>query len=126
MYAQFQTRRSAMNQLLDALPDGDYRCLEPFLKKVNLPPLYFLYKSDVAIKYVYFPITAMASVIATTIGGQPSEIEVMGCEGMFGVEVLMGVDSSAKEVLIQPAGGAWRIKTEEIRKEFKHDGAEGK
>ena len=112
MYAQFQTRRSAMNQLLDALPDEDYRCLEPFLKKVNLPPLYFLYKSDVAIKYVYFPITAMASVIATTIDGQAAEVGVIGCEGMIGIEVLMGVDSSAKEVLMQLAGGAWQIKTE--------------
>jgi len=123
MSEPIKLRPQTNNRILDALPDEDYFRLEPLLENIKLPLSQVLYKSDEIIKYVYFPINAMASVVAMTFDGECAEVGVIGREGMVGIDVLLGVDSSTKEVLIQLSDGAFRIKTEEIRKEFKKAGA---
>lgn len=65
----------------------------------------------------------MNSIIATTLDGQCAEIGVIGREGIVGVDVFMGVESSSHKNIIQLANGALRISTEEIRKEFNRAGA---
>lgn len=123
MHDQTQTRLSTKNHILNALPEEDYKRLHPHLEQVKLALGDILYRSDEPIKYVYFPHDAMASVIATTTEGQSAEIGVIGREGVVGVDVLMGVDSTTNECMIQLPDTALRIKTEIIRREFKQGGA---
>ena len=123
MHDQAQARLSTKNHILNALSDKDYQRLHPHLEPVKLNLGEVIYQPDERIKYVYFPDNAMASVIATTSEGECAEVGVIGREGVVGVDVLMGVDSTSNEVLIQLADGALRIKTELIRNEFKQGGA---
>jgi CRP-like cAMP-binding protein len=123
MHDQIQTRFSTKNHILNALPDEDYERLHPHLEPVKLTLGQVIYHPDEPIKYVYFPDNVMCSVIATTADGQCAEIGVIGREGVVGVDVLMGVDSTSNECMIQLADGALRIKTRIIRKEFKQNGA---
>jgi CRP-like cAMP-binding protein len=81
-----------------------------------------LYHPEEPIKYVYFPLNSMASVVATTADGESAEVGVVGCEGMVGVEVLLGVDASSKEVMVQLSNGAWRMTTAAARSEFERVG----
>jgi CRP-like cAMP-binding protein len=82
-----------------------------------------LYRADEPIKHVYFTDNAMVSVLATTPDGQSAEVGVIGREGIVGVDVLLGVDSTSNENMVQLPDGALRIKTEVIREVFKRGGA---
>jgi CRP-like cAMP-binding protein len=115
--------RSTKNHLLTALPDEDFERLLPDLEAVDLPHGQVLYKPDEPIKYVYFPENAMVSVVATTPDGGSAEVGVIGREGMTGIDVLMGVDSTPNESMVQLPDGGRRISTEAIKKEFKLGGA---
>jgi CRP-like cAMP-binding protein len=113
-----KTRLITKNRILDALSDEDFQRLLPHLEPIDLKLGQTLYRPEGRINYVYFPVNSMASVIATTADGEAAEVGVIGCEGMVGVEVILGVDSSSKEVIVQGANGAFRVKTEDIRAEF--------
>jgi CRP-like cAMP-binding protein len=117
-----ETRPLTKNRILNALSFADYQHLHLNLETVKLTRSQVLFHPDEKIKYVYFPESAMISVIATTPDGQAAEVGVIGREGIVGVDVLMGVDSTANECLVQLSGGALRIKTEIIKKEFKPGG----
>jgi CRP-like cAMP-binding protein len=123
MHDQIPSRHKTNNQILNALPDEDYQRLHKHLEFVELTLGQVIYNPDEPIRYVYFPNDSMNSVIATTPDGQCSEVGVIGREGMVGVDVLMGVDSTSNQNIIQLSDGALRIKTETIREEFKRGGA---
>ncbi|HEX8289193.1 MAG TPA: Crp/Fnr family transcriptional regulator [Pyrinomonadaceae bacterium] len=116
-------RYSTNNHILNALPYKDYQRLHPHLENVNLVLGQIIYRPNESIRYVYFPNNSMNSIIATTLDGQCAEIGVIGREGIVGVDVFMGVESSSHKNIIQLANGALRISTEEIRKEFNRAGA---
>jgi CRP-like cAMP-binding protein len=123
MHDQTPSRHTTKNHILNALPDEDYHRLHQHLEEVQLTLGQVLYRPDELIKYVYFPDDSMNSVVATTPDGQCAEVGVIGREGICGVDVLMGVDSTSNENIIQIPDGALRIKTETIRAEFKRGGA---
>jgi CRP-like cAMP-binding protein len=116
-------RLASKNYILNNLPDEDYARLLPDLEQVDLPLGSVIYHADQPIPHVYFPHSAMISVVTTTSDGQSVEAGVIGWEGISGVEVLMGVDSTPNESMVQIANGALRISTEAIRKEFARGGA---
>jgi CRP-like cAMP-binding protein len=116
--SRFKTR----NYILNSLPDEDYKRLHPYLERCDLERSHSVYQPNRPIKYVYFPDGAMISVVTNTSDGQSIEAGVIGWEGMAGVEVLLGVDATTNESMVQIADGAFRIKTEEIRKEFAKGG----
>ena len=118
-----QTRHKTKNQILNALPDEDYQRLHNHLEPVELKLGQVLYRPEETITDVYFLNNAMSSVIATTPDGQSAEVGVVGREGIVGIDVLMQVDSSPNEQIIQLPGGALRIRTEIIREEFKRGSA---
>jgi CRP-like cAMP-binding protein len=123
MHDHAQLRHSTKNQILNSLPDEDYQRLHKHLVPVELTLGQVIYRPDERIKFVYFPNDSMNSVIATTPDGQCAEVGVIGREGMVGVDVLMGVDSTSNQNIIQLSDGALRIKTGTIREEFKRGGA---
>ncbi len=116
-------RLSTRNYILNSLPDEDYNRLRPGLEKLDLPRGKNIYMPDERIKHVYFPDSSMISVVTNTSIGESIEAGVIGWEGLAGIEVLMGVDSTSNESMVQIANGAIRIKTELIRKEFQRNGA---
>jgi len=116
-------RRSTKNYILNALPDEDYERLLPSLEYVELPLGKFIYHAEEKIKHVYFPENAMVSVIANTPQGQSVEVGVIGREGATGLSVLLGVDTMLNDAIIQLFNGAFRIKTEDLLKEFMRAGA---
>jgi len=116
------TRLATRNYILNTLPDKDYARLLPDLEQVELQRGHVVYRANEPIEYVYFPHSAMVSVVTNTSDGQSIEAGVIGWEGMAGVEVLMGVDSTTNESMVQIANGALRIGTDAIRKEFARGG----
>ena len=72
---------------------------------------------------VYFPDDAMVSVVATTAEGQCAEVGVVGREGMIGLDVLLGADSSLNETFVQLPDGGLRMTTAAVRKHFTQSGA---
>lgn len=110
------------NFILNALSEEEYERLLPDLEPVQLPLGQRIYRAAEPVEYVYFPNTSMVSVVATTTEGQCAEVGVIGWEGMTGMDVLMGSDSTLNDHLVQHPNGALRVKTAAIRKEFKRGG----
>jgi CRP-like cAMP-binding protein len=122
MHDQIEPPLPTENHILNSLPAEDFERLLPYLKKVHLTLGQILYRPEEPIKSVYFPDNAMISVLATTSDGQCAEVGVVGREGAAGIDVLMGVDSTSHECIVQIADGATMISTEAIRREFKLGG----
>ncbi len=123
MSEQPLVRLLTKNYILNSLPDEDYRCLLPDLEQVDLPRSSVIYRADEPIAYVYFPDRAMISIVTNTLDGQSVEAGIVGWEGMAGVEVLLGVDSTSNESMTQIPNGGIRINTKAIREEFSKGGA---
>jgi CRP-like cAMP-binding protein len=118
-----QTTLRSDNLLLNSLPREDYERLENELAPFELVKGDFLYRQDEPIRYIYFPESGMCSIIATTPDGQSAEVGVAGREGAAGIDVLLGVDATSNESMVQLPGRSRRIKTAAARSEFKRGGA---
>ena len=116
------TDRHTRNTILNRLPEDVYQRLLVNLEFIELPHGQFIYRPDEHIKYVYFPNNSMISLIATTPEGYSAEVGVIGYEGIVGVDVLMGVDSTTNESIVQLADGALRINADALKEEFKQGG----
>jgi CRP-like cAMP-binding protein len=114
---------STKNIILNSLSREEYQRLLPHLEPVELALSQILYQADEPIDYVYFLNSAMVSVIANTSEGQTAEVGIIGFEGMAGIDVLMGSDSTLNDHIVQHPDGALRVKTAIIREEFKRGGA---
>lgn len=111
------------NQILAALPTEEYERLSPHLKTFPLSHGQVLYEADERIDYVYFPITAMISLVSELSDGTCVEVGVTGYEGMAGLPLVLGVDRSPHECMAQLPGDAIQVKAEVIKSEFKRGGA---
>lgn len=110
--------RQTDNYLLKALPDDEYELLSPELQEVTLKVGDIINHPYELIPYVYFPNDSMISVVASTPDGQLSEAGVVGCEGLLGIGVLLGADSTPHENIVQLPGTALKISTRSIREKF--------
>lgn len=118
-----QPRIKTKNRILNALPDEDFERLLPDFEPADMPHGKILYRPDEWIDYVYFPDTAIISIVTTTAQGQSVEAGIIGCEGVAGINVLMGADSMPNENIVQLSGGGWRLPTAAAKREFKRGGA---
>ena len=117
------SNRSTKNIIINNLPEESYRQLLPHLEIVELAHGRFIYRPDEKIEYAYFPNESMISVIATTPEGHSAEVGVIGYEGIVGVDVLMGVDSTTNESIVQISDGALRVTADALKEEFNKGGA---
>jgi CRP-like cAMP-binding protein len=110
------------NRILAQLPAEEYQSLSPHLEPVALTLGDVLYYPQDPVTHVYFPNRGTVSVVATLENGGAIEVGVVGNEGLFGVNVVLGSVSTPHEALVQLPGDAFRIETKVIRKEFKKGG----
>lgn len=108
------------NHLLAALPDSDKKRFYPRLKLVELKLGDVIYESGQPIEFVYFPTNCIISLLYVMIDGASAEISVVGNEGMAGIAVFMGGDSTPSRTVVQSKGFAYRMPAPELTEEFNY------
>ena len=117
------TRRSVReNQLLEVLPADAWERLSPHLEPVELPLGTALYESGVELDHVYFPTTAIVSLLYVLADGACAEIAVVGREGLVGVSLFMGGGRTPSRAVVQSKGHALRLSAPVLRQEFERAG----
>lgn len=111
------------NYLLAALPRADLDQLLPALAEVELELGHAVYESGAQQKYLYFPTTAVISLLYVTEDGSSTEIALAGREGAIGVALFMGGDSTPNRAVVQSAGKSLRIPADVVHEEFSRGGA---
>lgn len=111
-------RNPLRNHILSALSDEARRRILPKLIPVDLSLGEVIYESGQTIDYIYFPTDCIVSLLYETINGASAEISVVGREGMVGVAVVMGVDSTPNRLVVQSSGHAYRMLATDLKQEF--------
>ena len=111
------------NRLLAALPDAGLRGLLPHLEAVRLPLGMVVYESGGEQRYVYFPTSSIVSLLYVLADGSSAEIAVTGNEGLVGISIFMGGETTPSRAVVQSAGYGYRLKGQVLRKEFESGGA---
>lgn len=111
------------NRLLATLPHEDVERLRPQLTPVTLALGDVLYEPDRAMAYMYFPTTAVVSLIYTMVDGTTAEMGLVGNEGVVGIALFMGGDTTPNRAIVQVAGAAFRLQAPALRAEFVRAGA---
>jgi CRP-like cAMP-binding protein len=106
------------NHLLAALPAEARGRLFPYMKLVDLPLGKVLYESGATVDYVYFPTNAIVSLLYVMESGASAEISVVGNEGLIGIAVFMGGESTPSRAIVQSAGCAFALPSQRLRDEF--------
>jgi len=107
------------NHLLRALPPDEAERLVARLELVAMPLGNVLYESGSTMRHVYFPTTAIVSMMYVMADGASAEIAVVGNEGMVGVALFMGGETTPSRAVVQSAGNAYRMKGQHLKEEFK-------
>jgi CRP-like cAMP-binding protein len=111
------------NTLLGALSAADCEHLAKDLELVPLPLGEVLYESGETMSHAYFPIDGIISLLYVMKNGESAEIAVVGNEGMIGIALFMGGESTMSRAIVQNAGHAYRMKAEVLKDEFHRGGA---
>ena len=110
------------NQLLAALPAADYERLLPHLELVPLPLGWAVYESGDAQGYVYFPTNSIVSLLYVMEDGSSAEIAVVGHEGVVGIALFMGGETTPSRAVVQSAGYGYRLRASVLKTEFGQGG----
>jgi CRP-like cAMP-binding protein len=110
------------NHLIAALPAADYARLLPDLEFTLMPLGWPVYESGVAMDYVYFPTTCIVSLLYVMENGESAEIAITGNEGLVGVALFMGGESTSSRAVVQSAGECYRLKANILKREFEQGG----
>ena len=106
------------NHLLESLPDTEWLRWKPVLEHVELPLGRVLYESGSQLSHVYFPTTAIVSLLYVMENGASAEIAVVGNEGIVGVSLFMGGETTPSRAVVQSAGQGFRLSAERLKAEF--------
>jgi len=106
------------NHILAALPAPELERLSPHLELVPLSQGQVLYESGDQLQHVYFPIDSIVSLLCVTIDGASAEVAVVGNDGILGVALFMGGQTTSTRVVVQSAGHAYRLHARILRDEF--------
>jgi CRP-like cAMP-binding protein len=113
-----ETMTPRENYLLRALPEAEWARIEPQLELVPMPLGHVLYESGSQLRHVYFPTTSIVSLLYVMEDGSSAEIAVVGYEGMVGVALFMGGETTPSRAVVQSAGHAYRMKGAVLKEEF--------
>ncbi len=106
------------NFLLASLPDIEFERVQTHLELTSLKLGRVLYESGDRLDYVYFPTTAIISLLYVMENGSTAEIGVVGNDGILGIALFMGGDTTPNRAVVQSAGEAFRMKAKDLRDEF--------
>jgi CRP-like cAMP-binding protein len=110
------------NRLLAALPEAELQRWLPNLEYVDMRLGEVLYEAGSTLSHVYFPTTAIVSLLYVMQNGESAEIAVVGNDGVIGISLFMGGDSTPSRALIQSGGGAYRLRAQLMKEEFDRGG----
>ena len=111
------------NYLFLALPAEARERVFPHLERVTLPLGSVLYESGATLQHVYFPSDSIISLLYVMENGASAEIAVVGNEGMVGVALFMGGETTPNRAVVQSAGSAYRLRGSLLKQEFNRSGA---
>jgi CRP-like cAMP-binding protein len=117
-----EARDPAGNKLLARLPREDYERILPHLKPVSFSLGEVVYESGGRMEHIYFPTSAIISLLYTMENGSSAEMGVAGNEGLVGIALFMGGDTTPNRAIVQGAGGAVRMQAGVLRDEFRRGG----
>ena len=106
------------NHLLDALPAADYARLLPHLELVPMPLGWAVYEAGGQMRYLYFPTTSIVSLLYVLENGASAEIAVTGNEGLVGISLFMGGESTPSRAVVQSKGNGYRLRASVLKTEF--------
>ena len=106
------------NHLLDALPPGDYERLTSHLELIPMGLGDVVYESGDKLQHVYFPTTSIISLLYVMEDGASAEIAVVGNEGILGISLFMGGETTPSRAIVQSAGHAFRLRAALLKEEF--------
>src|ERR1035437_8824743 len=106
------------NLLLAALPDAEWQRWKQWMELVKMPLGQVLYESGRTMNFVYFPTTSIVSLLYILENGSSAEIAVVGNEGIVGISLFMGGDSTPSRAVVQSAGLGFRLCARTMKTEF--------
>jgi CRP-like cAMP-binding protein len=106
------------NHLLDALPASDFERIASSLEAVELKLGDVLYEPGAQLRHVYFPTTSIVSLLYVMEDGASAEIAIVGNEGILGISLFMGGETTPSRAVVQSAGFAYRLKAQLLKNEF--------
>ncbi|MHB1241283.1 MAG: Crp/Fnr family transcriptional regulator [Gammaproteobacteria bacterium] len=110
------------NNLLATLPESACERLFPHLEYIQMPLGDVLYESGNQMRHVYFPTTSVVSLLYVMEDGASAEIAVVGKEGILGIALFMGGESTPSRAIVQNAGHGYRLKAQLLKNEFHRAG----
>jgi CRP-like cAMP-binding protein len=110
------------NHLLAALPEADYEPLAEHLELIPLPLGKMLYEPGIQMQHAYFPTTAIVSLHYVMASGASAESAGVGNEGLVGVSLFLGGDTTSSSAIVQTAGHAYRLERRLLRQAFARGG----
>jgi len=111
------------NHLLAALPATEFERISPHLELVSMPLGEILYESGGQLRHVYFPTTSIVSLLYVFADGASAEIAVVGNEGILGIALFMGGETTPSQAVVQSAGYGYRLEAQLLKQEFNRSGA---
>ena len=108
--------------MLAALPQAEWLRWQPQLEAVELPLGRALYESGTCLSHVYFPTTAIVSLLYVMEDGASAEIAVVGQEGLVGVSLFMGGETTPSRAVVQSGGQGFRLRAATLKEEFSRSG----
>jgi CRP-like cAMP-binding protein len=112
------TDDALMNHLLAALPDDELASLKPDLEPVSLVLGEVIYESGEQLEYIYFPTTAIISLLYIMQNGATAEIGMAGNDGLVGIALYMGGATTPSRAVVQSAGNAFRLRSKPLQSAF--------
>ncbi len=110
------------NHLLAALPPAEFARLSPQLELVSMQLGEVLYESGSKMAHVYFPTTSIVSLLHVLEDGASAEIAVVGNEGILGISLFMGGETTPSRAVVQSSGYGYRLKAQLLKEEFDRAG----
>ena len=111
------------NHLLAALPAAAYERLLPHLEPIALPLGMVVFESGSKLRHLYFPASGIVSLLYAMEDGASTEIAVIGNEGVVGIALFMGGESTPSRAVVQSAGHGFRLKATVLKTEFERGGS---
>jgi CRP-like cAMP-binding protein len=106
------------NKLLAALPAAIYQSWLPLLESVDMPLGHVLYESGTTLSHIYFPTTAIVSMLYVMENGESAEVAIVGNDGLVGIGLFMGGGSTPSRALVQNAGRGYRLPAAFAKQQF--------